>query len=68
MRKIIDKGELMSINIDLSNKKGIIFGLANQRSIAWAISEKLMEAGAELAFTYLDDRLLKSIKYVAKGS
>ena len=37
MRKIIDKGELMSINIDLSNKKGIIFGLANQRSIAWAI-------------------------------
>ena len=66
MRKIIDKGELMSINIDLSNKKGIIFGLANQRSIAWAISEKLMEAGAELAFTYLDDRLLKSINTLLK--
>ena len=66
MRKIIDKGELMSINIDLSNKKGIIFGLANQRSIAWAISEKLMEAGAELAFTYLDDRLLKSINSLLK--
>tara|TARA_B110000263_G_scaffold3607_1_gene3027 strand:+ start:1401 stop:2177 length:777 start_codon:yes stop_codon:yes gene_type:complete len=51
----------MSIKIDLSNKKGIIFGLANQRSIAWAISEKLLKAGAELAFTYLDERLLKNI-------
>lgn len=51
----------MSIKIDLSNKKGIIFGLANQRSIAWAISETLLEAGAELAFTYLDERLLKNI-------
>ena len=47
----------MSIKIDLSNKKGIIFGLANQRSIAWAISEKLLEAGAELAITYLEERL-----------
>ena len=56
----------MSINIDLSNKKGIIFGVANQRSIAWAISEKLMEAGAELAFTYLDDRLLKNINSLLK--
>ena len=35
----------MSIKIDLKGKKGIIFGLANQRSIAWAISEKLFEAG-----------------------
>ena len=51
----------MSVNINLKGKKGIIFGLANQRSIAWAISEKLFEAGAELAFTYLDERLLKSI-------
>ena len=41
----------MSVNIDLSNKKGIVFGLANQRSIAWSISEKLMDAGATLAFT-----------------
>ena len=51
----------MSVNINLKGKKGIIFGLANQRSLAWAISEKLFEAGAELAFTYLDERLLKSI-------
>ena len=51
----------MSVNINLKGKKGIIFGLANQRSIAWAISEKLFEAGAELAFTYLDERLLNRI-------
>ena len=58
----------MSINIDLSNKKGIVFGLANQRSIAWSISEKLMDAGATLAFTYLDERLLKSINGLLEGN
>ncbi len=57
----------MSVNIDLSNKKGIVFGLANQRSIAWSISEKLMDAGATLAFTYLDERLLKSINGLLEG-
>ena len=58
----------MSVKIDLSNKKGIIFGVANQRSIAWSISEKLMEAGAQLAFTYLDERLLKSINSLLEGN
>ena len=58
----------MSVNIDLSNKKGIVFGLANQRSIAWSISEKLMDAGATLAFTYLDERLLKSINGLLEGN
>ncbi|OUW96115.1 MAG: enoyl-ACP reductase [Chloroflexi bacterium TMED230] len=58
----------MAINIDLSNKKGIIFGLANQRSIAWSISEKLMDAGAQLAFTYLDERLLKGINNLLEGN
>ena len=43
----------MSIKIDLKGKKGIIFGLANQRSIAWAISEKLFEAGAELSLIHI---------------
>ncbi len=43
--------------IDLSGKKGIIFGVANDRSIAWAIAQVLAEAGAQLAFTYQNDRL-----------
>ena len=36
-------------------------GVANERSIAWGISQKLAEAGAELAFTYLGDALKKSV-------
>ncbi len=47
----------MPVSIDLTGKKGVVFGVANQRSIAWAISKQLAEAGAELAFTYLNDRL-----------
>ncbi len=36
-------------------------GVANERSIAWGISQKLAEAGAELAFTYLGDSLKKRV-------
>jgi enoyl-[acyl-carrier protein] reductase I len=43
--------------IDLSGKKGIIFGVANDRSIAWAIASILAQAGARLALTYQNDRL-----------
>ena len=43
--------------IDLSGKKGVVFGVANDRSIAWAISRILSEAGAQLALTYQNDRL-----------
>ena len=37
----------------MKGKRGLIMGVANERSIAWGISQKLAEAGAELAFTYL---------------
>ena len=43
--------------IDLSGKKGIVFGVANDRSIAWAIARILGQAGARLALTYQNDRL-----------
>ena len=43
--------------IDLSGKKGVVFGVANDRSIAWAISSILGKAGAQLALTYQNDRL-----------
>ena len=39
----------------LKGKKGLIMGVANERSIAWGIAKKLAENGAELAFTYLGD-------------
>ena len=45
----------------MKGKKGLIMGVANERSIAWGISQKLREAGAELAFTYLGDALKKRV-------
>jgi len=38
----------------LKGKKGLIMGVANDRSIAWGIAKKLSEHGAELVFTYLE--------------
>ena len=45
----------------MKGKKGLVMGVANERSIAWGISQKLSEAGAELAFTYLGDALKKRV-------
>lgn len=45
--------------IDLKGKTAVIFGLANKRSIAWAIAQKLNEAGASLAICYQSERLKK---------
>jgi enoyl-[acyl-carrier protein] reductase I len=39
----------------LAGKKGLIFGIANDRSIAWAIAQQLHEEGAEMGFTHLPD-------------
>ena len=41
----------------MQGKKGLIMGVANDRSIAWGIAKKLNEHGAELAFTYVGDAL-----------
>jgi enoyl-[acyl-carrier protein] reductase I len=43
--------------VDLKGKRGLIFGVANSRSIAWAIAEILHNAGAELAIVYQNERL-----------
>ena len=45
----------------MKGKRGLIMGVANERSIAWGIAQKLSEAGAELAFTYLGDALKKRV-------
>ena len=47
--------------IDLSGKSGIIFGVANQRSIAWAIAQILHEAGARIAIAYQSERVKDGI-------
>ncbi len=51
--------------IDLSGKKGIVFGVANERSIAWAIASILGQAGARLALTYQGDRLKERVSRLA---
>ena len=49
----------------LKNKKGIIFGIANDHSIAWGIAKKLSEKGAEFVITYQNETLLKRVKPLA---
>lgn len=43
--------------IDLAGKTAVVFGLANKRSIAWGIAQKLHAAGAKLAICYQNDRM-----------
>jgi enoyl-[acyl-carrier protein] reductase I len=50
----------------LKNKKGIIFGIANDHSIAWGIAKKLSENGAQLAITYQNETLLKRVQPLAE--
>src|SRR6267378_4196898 len=51
----------------LENKQGIIFGVANKRSIAWATAQALHQAGARLAFTYQGDRLKDNVEGLTKA-
>lgn len=49
----------------LENKFGIVFGVANKRSIAWAIAQAWHKAGAKLAFTYQGERLKENVEELA---
>src|SRR5580765_62796 len=49
----------------LAGKKGLVFGVANKRSIAWAIAQAWHKAGAELVFTYQGDRLKENVEELA---
>lgn len=51
----------------LDGKKGLIMGVANDRSIAWGMSKAAHEAGAQLAFTYQGDALEKRVKPLAES-
>jgi enoyl-[acyl-carrier protein] reductase I len=46
-------------------KRGLVLGVANRRSIAWAIAKRLADGGAELAFTYQGERIEKSVRELA---
>ncbi len=49
----------------LAGKLGIVFGVANKRSIAWAIAQAWANAGAKLAFTYQGERLRENVEELA---
>src|SRR5437870_6600325 len=49
----------------LAGKLGIVFGVANKRSIAWAIAQAWHKAGAKLAFTYQGARLKENVEELA---
>jgi enoyl-[acyl-carrier protein] reductase I len=50
----------------MKGKRGLIMGLANDRSLAWGIARKLHEAGAELAFSYQGEALEKRVRPLAE--
>jgi enoyl-[acyl-carrier protein] reductase I len=51
----------------MTGKRGIIFGVANDLSIAWGIARQLHAAGATLAFTYLNEALEKRVRPLAES-
>ena len=55
----------MSNNL-MAGKRGLIMGLANDKSIAWGIAKALADAGAELAFSYQGDALKKRVAPLAE--
>ncbi len=50
----------------MSGKRGLIMGLANDKSIAWGIAKACAEQGAELAFSYQGEQLLKRVRPLAE--
>ena len=53
---------------DLTGKHGLIVGVANKRSIAWAIAQAAAAAGARLAVTYQGERLEENVRELAGGA
>ncbi|AFH38000.1 enoyl-ACP reductase FabI [Thermus thermophilus] len=53
------------LTLDLSGKKALVMGVTNQRSLGYAIAEKLHQAGAELAFSYQGERLREEVERLA---
>ncbi len=56
-----DAGTLMR------GKRGLVMGVANDRSIAWGISKAVKDQGAELAFTYQGDAIEKRVRPLANS-
>ncbi len=53
-------------NMLMNGKRGLIMGLANDKSIAWGIAKQCADAGAELVFSYQGDALKKRVMPLVK--
>jgi enoyl-[acyl-carrier protein] reductase I len=51
--------------VGFEGKRGLVLGVANRRSIAWAIAERLAAGGARLAFTFQGDRIEENVRELA---
>ncbi len=54
-------------HFDFKGKRGLIIGVANERSLAWAIAQTLHRGGAELAFTFQGEALEKRVRPLAQS-
>ena len=54
-------------SVDLHGQHGVVFGVANHRSIAWAIAQTLHDAGADLALVYQNERLKERVAKLTEG-
>jgi enoyl-[acyl-carrier protein] reductase I len=50
-----------------AGRRGLVLGVANRRSIAWAIARRLAGGGAQLAFTYQGERIEKNVRELAES-
>ncbi len=55
------------LTIDLSGKTGLVMGVTNQRSLAWALAQPLAKAGARLAYSFQGDRLRPTLEKLTEG-
>src|SRR6266508_7028167 len=53
--------------MSFDGKRGLVLGVANKRSIAWAIAKRLADGGAQLAFTFQGERIEKSVRELAES-
>jgi enoyl-[acyl-carrier protein] reductase I len=58
----LSSNEATGMTHSMQGRVAVVFGVANKRSIAWAIAQKLQQAGAQLAITYQNERLEQEAK------
>jgi enoyl-[acyl-carrier protein] reductase I len=66
-RQHINEASMYTSSQLMAGKRGLVMGVANDRSIAWGIASALAAHGAELAFTYQGDALAKRVKPLAES-